>query len=61
MVALLSFFLALCLTDRPLALAFLTVYVIHHAWCHLYHVAVFSGIGQVGGDREYRNIFDPPF
>jgi hypothetical protein len=26
-------FFSLCIADRPLALAWLTVYMIHHAWC----------------------------
>jgi len=46
MVGLLLLFALVASQDRPLCLVFLTVYVVHHAWCHLYHVAVFSGIGQ---------------
>ena len=47
MAFLLLLFFYLVATDRPLALCFLTVYIIHHAWCHLFHVSVFSLVGQV--------------
>jgi len=57
MILLVAFFLWLVHKDRPLALAFLTVYVVHHAWCHLFHVFVFSWNGQV--NRAEQPL--PPF
>ena len=35
------------LRRRPLALACLTVYMVHHAWCYLFHVSAFSLVGQL--------------
>lgn len=52
MIFIVALFVGLVYKDRPLALAALTVYVIHHAWCHLVHVFVFSWIGQNGIRKE---------
>ena len=41
-----AYFVYLCIYDRPLCLALLTVYMIHHSYCYLYHVTLFSWIGQ---------------
>ena len=37
----------LCFVNRPHALAYLTVYMIHHAYVYLFHVTAFSLVGQL--------------
>jgi len=53
---------ALCVSHRPLALAVLTVYMVHHAYCYLFHVTFFSLVGQVRIQRaelvNYREQYD---
>ena len=55
-------FFYLCVTDRPLCLALLCVYMIHHAWCYLFHVTVFSLVGQLRIRRaellNYRELYE---
>jgi hypothetical protein len=48
MVVTTLYFAWLCFTNRPVALAVLTVYMVHHAYCYLFHVTTFSLVGQVG-------------
>lgn len=41
MVCMTFAFFYLCVVDRPLALAWLTVYMIHHAWCARFRRSAF--------------------
>jgi hypothetical protein len=58
----LFYFLYLCLYNRPLCLALLTVYMIHHSYCYLFHVTLFSWVGQKRMRKaelvNYRELYD---
>lgn len=62
MVVMTGYYFWLCYTDRPLALALLTIYMIHHSYCYLFHVSFFSLIGQLKIRQaelsNYRELYD---
>jgi len=62
MATLMLAFFYLLFYDRPMCLACLAVYMVHHAWCYLFHVTAFSLVGQLRIRRaellNYRELYE---